>query len=104
MIVIIVIRNNNVVVAVAVASFFFWWGGHLLIRRFYLYEVVIYNISITLALYSLVVFYLASEPYLAPFHPLLKFVMVKSIIFVTWWQGLVLNLLAKVSDFSKSRS
>ena len=63
---------------------------------FYLYEVVFYNISISVALYSLVVFYLASEPYLAPFRPLLKFVMVKSIIFVTWWQGLILNLLAKV--------
>lgn len=59
----------------------------------YLYVTIFYNISIGVALYALVVFYLAAEPYLRPQRPLLKFVMVKSVIFVTYWQSLLLSLL-----------
>lgn len=59
----------------------------------YLYVTIFYNVSIAIALYALVIFYLAAEPYLRPQRPLLKFIMVKSVIFVTYWQSLLLSLL-----------
>ena len=57
------------------------------------YVTVIYNTSIFLALYSLVLFYLSARVYLAPFKPLAKFALVKTIIFVTFWQNVLIAIL-----------
>lgn len=39
----------------------------------------------SVALWSLLVFYLAAAPHLQPIKPLSKFVMMKALIFVTYW-------------------
>eukprot|EP00210_Caulerpa_lentillifera_P007089 g6782.t1 len=52
------------------------------------------------ALYALIVFYQGTEPLLAPFKPLLKFVLIKAVVFLTFWQGLVIALLASWGTFS----
>ena len=43
----------------------------------YLWVQIIYNISYTIALYALLVFYLGAHDALEPYSPLLKFVLVK---------------------------
>jgi len=53
----------------------------------YLYITVIYNISISLALYALFMFYCATRHQLRPFDPVLKFLTVKSVVFLSYWQG-----------------
>jgi hypothetical protein len=53
----------------------------------YLWITIIYNITYTVALYALLLFYLGTHELLAPFNPLLKFVLVKSVIFLTFWQA-----------------
>ncbi|XP_055877563.1 transmembrane protein 184B-like isoform X1 [Biomphalaria glabrata] len=72
----------------------------------YLYITIIYNISVSLALYALIMFYLATKELLSPFDPILKFCIIKSVIFLSFWQGVVLAVLekAKVIDpiFSKN--
>lgn len=55
----------------------------------YLYITIIYNISVSLALYALALFYVATKELLAPYDPVLKFMMVKSVIFLSFWQGTV---------------
>ena len=57
---------------------------------------IIYNISISIALYCLVLFYMQSAKDLAPFHPFPKYVCVKSVIFLSYWQGVFLSLLEYV--------
>ena len=39
------------------------------------------------ALYALLLFYLGTHELLAPFNPLLKFILVKAIVFFTFWQA-----------------
>ncbi|KAI3697950.1 hypothetical protein L6452_31056 [Arctium lappa] len=56
---------------------------------------VILNISFYVAIYSLVVFYHVFAKELAPHKPLAKFLCVNGIIFFCFWQGVVLNILAK---------
>lgn len=61
---------------------------------------IIYNISVSLALYALFLFYFATRELLSPYSPVLKFFMVKSVIFLSFWQGrppLSLVLTAPVS-------
>uniref|UniRef100_A0A2R5L8T1 Putative seven transmembrane receptor n=2 Tax=Ornithodoros turicata TaxID=34597 RepID=A0A2R5L8T1_9ACAR len=66
----------------------------------YLYITIIYNISITLALYGLVLFYFATKDLLAPFDPVWKFCTVKSVIFLSFWQGVLLAVLEKAGVIS----
>jgi hypothetical protein len=58
----------------------------------YLWITIIYNITYTLALYALLLFYMGTHELLEPFKPLLKFVLVKSVIFLTFWQGLFISI------------
>lgn len=53
----------------------------------YIYVTIIYNISVSLALYGLFLFYFATRDLLTPFEPVLKFCTVKSVIFLSFWQG-----------------
>jgi len=62
----------------------------------YLYVTLIYNVSITLALYALFLFYFATRELLKPFDPVLKFFTIKSVIFLSFWQGVLLALLEKL--------
>jgi len=59
----------------------------------YLYITLIYNFSISLALYALFLFYFATRELLRPFDPVLKFFTVKSVIFLSFWQGVLLAIL-----------
>ncbi|XP_033121482.1 transmembrane protein 184B-like isoform X2 [Anneissia japonica] len=59
----------------------------------YLYITITYNTSVSLSLYALFLFYHATKDLLSPYSPVLKFAMVKSVIFVSFWQGLLLAIL-----------
>ncbi|DBA98206.1 hypothetical protein WJX77_005615 [Trebouxia sp. C0004] len=79
------------------------WG----IRNGYLWITIVYNITYTVALYALLLFYLGAHDLLAPYNPLLKFVLVKSVIFMTFWQSLFISILSgagviKTTDDSKN--
>lgn len=54
---------------------------------------IILNISVSLALYSLVLFYHVFAKELAPHKPLAKFLCIKGIVFFCFWQGVVLDIL-----------
>ncbi|KAI4299303.1 hypothetical protein L6164_032772 [Bauhinia variegata] len=54
---------------------------------------IILNISVSLALYSLVLFYHVFAKELAPHKPLAKFMCIKGIVFFCFWQGIVLEIL-----------
>ncbi|XP_076336787.1 transmembrane protein 184B-like isoform X2 [Tachypleus tridentatus] len=66
----------------------------------YLYITIIYNISVSLALYGLVLFYFATKELLSPYKPVWKFCTVKSVIFLSFWQGVILAILEKAGVIS----
>lgn len=53
----------------------------------YIYITIVYNVSVSLALYGLYLFYFATRDLLTPFDPVLKFCTIKSVIFLSFWQG-----------------
>eukprot|EP01113_Clastostelium_recurvatum_P026929 TRINITY_DN3236_c0_g2_i2.p1 TRINITY_DN3236_c0_g2~~TRINITY_DN3236_c0_g2_i2.p1 ORF type:complete len:393 (-),score=67.98 TRINITY_DN3236_c0_g2_i2:23-1201(-) len=57
----------------------------------FLYILVIENISITLAMYYLVLFYMATKEELQRFAPMGKFMSIKAVIFFSFWQGVVIS-------------
>ncbi|XP_059609190.1 transmembrane protein 184B isoform X1 [Phlebotomus argentipes] len=66
----------------------------------YIYITIIYNISVSLALYGLYLFYFATKDLLTPFEPVLKFCTIKSVIFLSFWQGVGLAILEKAEVIS----
>lgn len=70
-------------------------AGDLNINTGYPYITMIDNASVTLALYGLFLFYYATKDQLRPFDPVWKFFTVKSIIFLSYWQGVLLAILEK---------
>ncbi|CAH9076443.1 unnamed protein product [Cuscuta europaea] len=69
-------------------------------RQSYLYLTIIYTFSYSVALYALLLFYVACRDLLQPFNPVPKFIMIKSVVFLTYWQGVLVFLAAK-SGFIK---
>ncbi|XP_007939427.1 transmembrane protein 184A [Orycteropus afer afer] len=69
--------------------------GDLNLRSGSLYITLVYNVSVSLALYALLLFYEATRELLRPFEPLLKFLTIKAIIFLSFWQGMLLAILEK---------
>ncbi|PSS08437.1 Transmembrane protein like [Actinidia chinensis var. chinensis] len=61
----------------------------------YLYLTIIYTFSYSAALYALVLFYAACRDLLQPFNPVPKFIIIKSVVFLTYWQGVLVFLAAK---------
>jgi len=59
----------------------------------YFWSGIIYNISVTVSLYSLGLFWVCMHRDLQPFRPVPKFLCIKLIIFASYWQGFFLSIL-----------
>lgn len=59
----------------------------------YFWSGIIYNISVTVSLYSLGLFWVCMHHDLKPFRPVPKFLSIKLIIFASYWQGFFLSIL-----------
>lgn len=57
---------------------------------------IINNLSVSCALYGLVLFYHAAHELLLPFQPLPKFLSVKAVIFFSFWQGAALSIAVRL--------
>ncbi|KKY38493.1 hypothetical protein UCDDA912_g01485 [Diaporthe ampelina] len=67
--------------------------GYIDVSSGYLWSGIIYNISVTLSLYSLGLFWVCMHDDLKPFRPMPKFLCIKLIIFASYWQGFALSIL-----------
>uniref|UniRef100_A0A453MBF8 Transmembrane protein 184A n=1 Tax=Aegilops tauschii subsp. strangulata TaxID=200361 RepID=A0A453MBF8_AEGTS len=75
--------------------------GNFSVNQSYLYITIIYTISYSMALYALALFYAACRDLLRPYNPVPKFIIIKSVVFLTYWQGVLVFLAAK-SRFIKN--
>mmetsp|Transcript_18009 Transcript_18009/g.26398 ORF Transcript_18009/g.26398 Transcript_18009/m.26398 type:complete len:296 (-) Transcript_18009:55-942(-) len=55
---------------------------------------IVLNISVTTAVFALIIFYHAFEVELGAHRPLAKFICIKGVVFFATWQGVVLKILA----------
>lgn len=67
--------------------------GYLGLDSGYLWSGIAYNVSVTVSLYSLGMFWVCMSKDLQPFRPVPKFLCVKLIIFASYWQGFFLSIL-----------
>ncbi|KAH8880648.1 DUF300-domain-containing protein [Thozetella sp. PMI_491] len=70
--------------------------GYIGLNSGYFWSGLIYNVSVTLSLYSLGLFWVCMHNDLKPFRPVPKFLCIKLIIFASYWQGFFLSILVWV--------
>ena len=68
----------------------------------YVYVTVAVNLSQCIALYCLILFYHQMHAQLAPMRPLPKFLSVKAVVFVSFWQEMLIALLVYAKAIKRS--
>ncbi|KAL8168224.1 hypothetical protein V2J09_009723 [Rumex salicifolius] len=77
--------------------------GNFSANQSYLYITIIYTFSYSAALYALALFYVACRDLLQPFNPVPKFILIKLVVFLTYWQGVLVFLAAKSEIIKDSK-
>lgn len=67
-------------------------GGYTGLSSGYFWSGLIYNVSISISLYALAMFWICMSKDLQPFRPMPKFLCIKGIIFASYWQGFCLSI------------
>ncbi|GAA5881472.1 hypothetical protein JCM1840_001100 [Sporobolomyces johnsonii] len=69
----------------------------------YTYVSIAYNLSVSISLYCLAMFWVTTHDDLQPFRPMPKFLCVKGIIFASFWQGFGVSVLVALGWLRSSR-
>ncbi|XP_076815838.1 transmembrane protein 184A-like isoform X2 [Clavelina lepadiformis] len=88
-----IIKPPLAIITLILQSYDLYRDGDFNVHSGYLYITIIYNISVSFALFALALFYYATQDILRPYDPVLKFIVVKSVIFLSFWQGVLLSVL-----------
>ncbi|XP_057966337.1 protein LAZ1 [Malania oleifera] len=94
-----IIKSFSAILAVFLEAFGVYCEGDFKWGCGYPYMAVVLNFSQSWALYCLVQFYTVTKDELAHIKPLAKFLTFKSIVFLTWWQGVAIALLYDLGLF-----
>ncbi|XP_045680662.1 transmembrane protein 184A isoform X2 [Phyllostomus hastatus] len=90
-----VVKPGMALVTIVLQAVGKYHDGDFNIRSGYLYVALLDNASVSLALYALTLFYVATRELLRPFEPVLKFLTVKAVVFLSFWQGVLLAILER---------
>ncbi|GMH23639.1 hypothetical protein Nepgr_025482 [Nepenthes gracilis] len=93
------IKPLTAILAVILEAFGVYCEGDFKLNCGYIYMAVILNFSQSWALYCLVQFYSVTKDELQHIKPLPKFLTFKSIVFLTWWQGVAIAILYALGLF-----
>ncbi|VAH50475.1 unnamed protein product [Triticum turgidum subsp. durum] len=89
----VIIKTLTASLSLFLEAFGVYCEGEFNLRCGYPYFAAILNFSQFWALYCLVEWYTATKDELAHIKPLAKFLSFKSIVFLTWWQGVVIAIM-----------
>ncbi|KAK8475006.1 hypothetical protein V6N13_117171 [Hibiscus sabdariffa] len=93
------IKSLTALLAVILEAFDIYCEGEFKWGCGYPYMAVVLNFSQSWALYCLVQFYAVTKDELAHINPLAKFLTFKTIVFLTWWQGVAIALFYSLGLF-----
>ncbi|CAI7765704.1 unnamed protein product, partial [Closterium sp. NIES-53] len=76
--------------------------GNFALSDGYIYITCIYMASYSVAIYALILFYVACRELLRSFNPVPKFLMIKAVVFLTYWQGVLVFIVAQLGYVSSA--
>lgn len=87
-----ILKTVSALVSLVLQCWNLYGEGEFRFDRGYIYITVVINFSQSWALYCMIQFYNITKEELAPIRPLAKFLCFKAIVFLTWWQGLIIAI------------
>ncbi|CAM9524981.1 unnamed protein product [Pylaiella littoralis] len=96
----VLIRLASTAVALGLQLGHLYSEGDFDPKRGYLWITVVTCFSQSWALYVLVLFYRATYKELVHIHPMGKFLAIKTIVFFSWWQGILIEILEGQGHFA----
>ncbi|XP_005097346.1 transmembrane protein 184C [Aplysia californica] len=97
-----VVRPAMTVIALICEMFGKYEEGELNFTNGWSYIAVINNMSQILAMYCLILFYKAFKEELQPLKPVPKFLCVKAVVFLSFWQALLIAILTETGAIPKN--
>ncbi|KAG9319481.1 hypothetical protein KVV02_002730 [Mortierella alpina] len=76
--------------------------GSISLKSGYFWVSFVYNLSVCLSLYCLGMFFMATQDDLEEFRPIPKFLCIKAIIAMSFWQGFAISLLISTGIMSNT--
>lgn len=92
----VVIRPVCAIAAVILQSVNIYCPGNWNFSRGYIYLTFILFCSVTAAMYALIMFYTMAKDEMAEYKPIGKFLSVKAVIFLSFWQSIVVAGLVSI--------
>eukprot|EP01132_Coremiostelium_polycephalum_P002490 gene2490-3082_t len=87
----VLIRPTVTLASAILEAFHLYGEGSYSTKTFYLYSAIIINLSVSVSLYVVVLFYKAAAEELAPYKPLLKFTSIKLVVAFCFWQSVAIS-------------
>ncbi|KAB1282429.1 Transmembrane protein 184C [Camelus dromedarius] len=99
-----VVRPFTTIFALICEMLHIYDEGNFSFSNAWTYLVIINNMSQLFAMYCLLLFYKVLKEELSPIQPVGKFLCVKLVVFVSFWQAVVIALLVKVGVISEKHT
>ncbi|EWM23927.1 transmembrane protein [Nannochloropsis gaditana] len=92
----IVLKPACTLAAVILAACGLYGEGSFALNRFWIYQTLIMNVSVGYAFYCLGLFYVLLHGPLEAHNPVPKFLCIKAVLFLSFWQGVVIAALVRL--------
>eukprot|EP01118_Nematostelium_gracile_P001752 TRINITY_DN1182_c0_g1_i3.p1 TRINITY_DN1182_c0_g1~~TRINITY_DN1182_c0_g1_i3.p1 ORF type:complete len:373 (+),score=95.44 TRINITY_DN1182_c0_g1_i3:732-1850(+) len=96
----VILKPALALITFALAFYDIYEEGNFSYKYGYLYVTIVYNVSFTISLYFLVLFYESIKHILAKYRPLAKFMCIKAVVFFSYWQSIVIAICVHFGWFS----
>lgn len=97
-----ILKTVSGLISVVLQCWNLYGEGEFRWDRGYIYIAVVINFSQSWALYCMIQFYTLTKEELAPIQPFAKFMCFKAIVFLTWWQGLIIAIVLALQSANLS--
>ncbi|GMH41682.1 hypothetical protein BSKO_09592 [Bryopsis sp. KO-2023] len=99
----VILRPITAVMGMVAEALDFYKSGRFWPDGMWFWVTMINNVSQIWAIYCLVMFYRATHRELAPIRPISKFLLIKAVVFVTFWQSVVISALLSLGWIKTDR-
>ena len=98
----VIIKPITAVLSLLTDHIGIYGDGSFAMNKCFIYLAFVNNVSVSISLMCLVLFYTTTEDRLKPYRPLSKFLCIKAVLFFSFWQSLIFVILTRLEVFGKN--
>eukprot|EP01025_Chloroclados_australasicus_P041359 TRINITY_DN4377_c0_g2_i1.p1 TRINITY_DN4377_c0_g2~~TRINITY_DN4377_c0_g2_i1.p1 ORF type:complete len:371 (-),score=21.88 TRINITY_DN4377_c0_g2_i1:168-1280(-) len=100
----VIVRPTMTFISFICKQYGYYGEGEINFNKGYVYAAIINSVAQMWALYCLAIFYHATYVELRPIQPLKKFIIIKLVVFFSFWQGVTIAFLTGIGVIRPSKN